>query len=508
MRARALPSSAAARAAGGAASASTVASRIGPRIAGTLTRPDPFGNGRPGMVGGGACGEKCAKDGGPHDAASSRHGAPRPARAAGRPDAGRRAPRRRGERATRATLPTHRCGPRVRRLRRGRSRRPDRRVRVGRVCAVARPRRRLGAPRRRPRPRRAARSTARRLGRIRGGPRPQARLPPARRLGRRGGRRSPCRAPRPRLPERRAPRHRPGGRGMSTVASGEPERPVVAERLRALLARRAHGVDPAALAIFARLLLARAAGYADALGDDDTAAFVAGAFRFFAAPGPELRVRAFTPTYASEGWDAPYSVIETAMPDRPFTVDTIRARLDARGVAIHAFLHPILAVRRDETGGAEEIGQPDAGLRRASFAHVAIARTSDADLARLVDEIRSALEDVRVVTDDFPPMLARVHAVAGELDAVARTGTGRADGGPVASFLRWLADGGFVFLGYREYGLTTVDGRTALRVRPGSGLGLLRREERSGFRDGYAVDTLPPWARARLSGERLLTVAK
>jgi len=60
------------------------------------------------------------------------------------------------------------------------------------------------------------------------------------------------------------------------------------------------------------------------------AALVASAFRFYAGPGDELRVRAIAPTYASEGWDASVSVIETVMADRPFIVDTLEAALEAR----------------------------------------------------------------------------------------------------------------------------------------------------------------------------------
>ena len=46
------------------------------------------------------------------------------------------------------------------------------------------------------------------------------------------------------------------------------------------------------------------------------------------------------------------------------------------------------------------------------------------------------------------------------------------------------------------------------RPGPGSGLGLLRRESRSTFATPRPLDELPAWARARLAGDRLLTVTK
>jgi glutamate dehydrogenase len=294
---------------------------------------------------------------------------------------------------------------------------------------------------------------------------------------------------------------------MAVEAHGEGGRLPVAERLRGLLARRARGIEGTELGVFARVLLARGGGYVDTLADEEAAALVGSAFRFFAAPGPDVRVRALTPTYASDGWDAPVSIIETVMPDRAFIVDTIRCRLDAEHVAVETLLHPIFAARRDPDGRLVFIAAPEGGAPRESFTHVAVPRATDAAvLARLEEVIRAALADVRLVTDDFAPMVARAQAVAGELEAVARGGTGpiAAEATAVADFLRWLVDGAFVFLGVREYGLT--DG--VLQLRAGSGLGILRREERSGFRAGHRLDELPEWVRARLLGGRLLTVAK
>src|SRR5205823_2693533 len=300
----------------------------------------------------------------------------------------------------------------------------------------------------------------------------------------------------------------PDGLLMAIEAGGAP----LAERLRPLLARRARGEEAAELATFARLLFARGGGYAEELAPEEAAALVASAFRFFSAPGPELRVRTRTPDYASDGWDAPVGIIETVMPDRAFIVDTIRSRLERAGVPVVALLHPIFAARRDPSGQLELLAEPEgAGTPRESFTHIAIPRSTDAAaLARLEADVRDALEDVRLVTADFAAMVARAQAGAAELDGLGR---GRSvqlatEATAVADFLRWLVDGAFVFLGYREYGLTTLGAATMLQLRAGSGLGLLRREERSAFREARRLDELPAWVRARLSPGRLLTVAK
>src|SRR5207247_721908 len=131
-------------------------------------------------------------------------------------------------------------------------------------------------------------------------------------------------------------------------------------------------------------------------------------------------------------------------------------------------------------GGAERPAAPEGGgTPRESFPHIAIPRSTDAAaLARLEADIRDALEDVRLVTDDFAAMVARAQAVAAELDGLGRSRSAQlaTEATAVADFLRWLVDGAFVFLGYREYGLTTLGAAAMLQLRAGSGLGILRRE--------------------------------
>jgi glutamate dehydrogenase len=287
-----------------------------------------------------------------------------------------------------------------------------------------------------------------------------------------------------------------------------------ADRLRPLLARRAQGAEAAQIDVFAHQLLLRADAYLSRLADEEVAALVNAAFRFYAAPGPALRVRAQAPSYASEGWDAPVSVIETCVADRPFVVDTIRSVLAAEGIRVDALLHPIFAARRDPGGRLELLAPPESAephVLRESFTHIAIPRTTDpGTLGRLEGEIRARLEDVLLVTDDFELIVARAQAVAADLDALGRGRAGAmgAEATAVADFLRWLVDGAFVFLGYREYGLTTLGAASLVQVRPGTGLGLLRRETRSAFAEAQRLDELPAAARERLAPGRLLTVAK
>jgi glutamate dehydrogenase len=290
------------------------------------------------------------------------------------------------------------------------------------------------------------------------------------------------------------------------AGAGGPGR--IAERLAAALARKTVAGEVQQLGPFAAQLLARAQAYLADVADEEAVQLVASAFRFFQAPGPLPRVRVLTPSYVDEGWDASWTIVETCLTDRPFIVDTVREELRARGHEIRALLHPVLAVTRDPTGRVVRVELPIHGAVRESFVHIAVDRV--ADPAALEEAIRARIDDLVLVTEDFGLELSRAQAMATEYEQLGRSSDPRlaGDATAVGDFLRWLVDGGFVFLGYREYTFDGgVDART-IAVRAGSGLGLLRHEERSRFRTPQPVGSLPPTVRHRILGGRLLTVTK
>ncbi len=285
----------------------------------------------------------------------------------------------------------------------------------------------------------------------------------------------------------------------------------IAERLAAALARKTVAGEAQQLGPFAAQLLSRAQSYVGTIADEEVVHLVVSAFRFFQAQGPLPRVRVLTPTYVDEGWDAPWTIVETCLGDRPFIVDTVREELRARGVAIRALLHPILAVTRDATGRVVRVDLPAHGTPHESFLHVAVERIPDAAaVAALEAAIRARVDDLVLVTEDFELQVARAQAIAAELEQLGRSAPAAVAGEAmaVADFVRWLVDGGFVFLGYREYAFGGDGGARTVALRAGSGLGLLRHEERSRFRTPQPVASLPQPAQRRVLSGRLLTVTK
>ncbi|MDX6225855.1 MAG: glutamate dehydrogenase [Frankiales bacterium] len=222
-------------------------------------------------------------------------------------------------------------------------------------------------------------------------------------------------------------------------------------------------------------------------------------------------VRVINPTIADDGWSSPHTVVEVVIDDMPFLVDSVSAELTRHDLAIHLIVHPQLMVRRDAVGGFIAVGaagtEQDADVVRESFMHVEVDRQSDpATLDRLRSDLRRVLEDVRAVVEDRAKVCARVDEILAELEATPPSTVAVEEIEEGAALLRWMVEGNFTFLGFREYDLTGDPGEEALCSRPGSGLGILRDAGLAPVSRSFA--DLPPDVRSKALEPRLLTLTK
>ena len=287
-------------------------------------------------------------------------------------------------------------------------------------------------------------------------------------------------------------------------------------------------------------LLRKAAELAERQGGDDLTAVLSRYFRHVAtedllARQPEdllgaalshkalaqqrpvgtANVRVFTPSVDEHGWATGHTVIEIVTDDMPFLVDSVTAELSREERAMHLVVHPQLAVRRDATGRLVEIldvdlaGQTPKDLPYdaviESWMHLEIDRESDpARLAGLTARVQQVLADVRVAVEDWPKMCQMATGIADALAEQAPPGVDSAEVQDAHDLLRWLADGHFTFIGYREYSLVQVEGEDALEPVPSTGLGVLRYDpQMSG-----SFSRLSPSARAKARDPHVLVVTK
>ncbi|WP_460682057.1 NAD-glutamate dehydrogenase [Nesterenkonia populi] len=184
------------------------------------------------------------------------------------------------------------------------------------------------------------------------------------------------------------------------------------------------------------------------------------------------------------------SIVQLVTRDMPYLVDSVTVEIARAGHAIALVVHPILLTERDDAGqllDAREIPSQGrslssgdtqtmpslaavtAGSGKASVeSWIAVeldAVLSDEAAEQLLAGIRAVLEDVEAAHRDAEAMRLQAHQAAAQLRQQDRI-TERTES---AELLDWMAQGHFLFLGYREYSLT----ESGLEPITGTGLGIL-----------------------------------
>jgi glutamate dehydrogenase len=202
--------------------------------------------------------------------------------------------------------------------------------------------------------------------------------------------------------------------------------------------------------------------------------------------------------------DPASDVIDIVTDDMPFLVDSITIEMARHDLSARLVVHPQLRVRRDVTGVMREVVglvngvEPTHDELAESWTHIELAKLAEGEAKTLADDLQRVLGDVRVSVEDSNRMRAKSLQLAEELAAQPGADT------EIGALLRWLADGRFTFLGYREYELAAGDGETLVRAVPGTGLGILRHD--SSEPGSFAA--LPPEPSAQALDRQRLIVTK
>jgi len=211
-------------------------------------------------------------------------------------------------------------------------------------------------------------------------------------------------------------------------------------------------------------------------------------------------------------WSAPVTIVRTNVSERPFIVDTIREFLTSQDLQIAHFVYPLMTVERDGEGWITDLLPPGERTQTESMVYAEVAQVTDPEER---ESLRAGtarrLGDVVRATDDFGLMVDKIGDVVSELGFRLRDVPGRrAEFREIQAFLRWLRDGGFVFLGYRSYTFRTLEpeGEEAVTVDPGSGLGVLQDEKSSTFANPVFLSQLTDEMRERALAGPVLIISK
>jgi len=197
-------------------------------------------------------------------------------------------------------------------------------------------------------------------------------------------------------------------------------------------------------------------------------------------PQEGAKLRVYDPTPEANGYRSRHTVVEIINDDMPFLVDSVRMEFTRRDLAVHLMAHPVMPVKRDAKGKLTAFGGPARGAARESIMRIEIDRVADeAGRVDLAAALARALDEVRVAVSDWFAMRQSALDAVGELAmASGRIPAQRAPLEEAATFLRWVEDNHYSFLGFRrfKYG-GGKKGPVSYEVVPGSGLGILRGDE-------------------------------
>jgi glutamate dehydrogenase len=247
----------------------------------------------------------------------------------------------------------------------------------------------------------------------------------------------------------------------------------------------------------------------DAVTDPETAFHqIRGLFELLEQRSTPIAVRAFNPTPETHGYASRGSVIEVNVVDAPFLHDSITNEIHAHGLDVRWSAHPVVGVERDDAGRLVAIRHARHTTERESVQHIELdRRLFDADLPGVERALRVVIEDVMRVVSDFHRMVGRIDRMT-DLVRVASGALPEAEIDEYVSFLEWLRNDNFIFLGYREYRMFDTDGDKAVQVVPESGLGLLSVAEESSVASPVALSELPPDVARRFEKGDLVVITK
>lgn len=217
-------------------------------------------------------------------------------------------------------------------------------------------------------------------------------------------------------------------------------------------------------------------------------------------------IRIFRPTVELCGYDTPGSVVQVVTDDGPFLVDSLTASVLRSGHEVERHLHPVIGTERASDGTLEAITRARGASRRESVQHFELAGVlTEDESAELIDAINGVLDDVEAAVADFEPL----RGIVSEMIRGAKEGVHHYEYEEVSeavSFLEWLLDDNFVFLGYRLYEITDADDGPRVGSVSGSGLGIM-----SDYGTEYpsvSLSELPTYLQERYEGGDLLVITK
>jgi glutamate dehydrogenase len=224
----------------------------------------------------------------------------------------------------------------------------------------------------------------------------------------------------------------------------------------------------------------------------------------------ECKIRVFNPSKDIDNWQSTHTIVEVIQDDIPFLVDSLRMEINRLGFTTHLIIHSGgMKVYRNESGQIIKIFPFNSNTKDAIVEapiYIEIGRQTDPEVLKSISEnLYRVLQDVQFAVADWEKMKICVYETLKQMDD-SNPPLDPEDIDESKTFLHWLVNDHFTFIGSRKYTVTEIDGKKALRLTPNSSLGVLRDESKS--KTLRYFDELPPKARKQALSKQSLIISK
>ncbi len=177
--------------------------------------------------------------------------------------------------------------------------------------------------------------------------------------------------------------------------------------------------------------------------------------------GEPFRVDVLNPEGSPHGW------LLVVVDDQPFLTDTVSMAVRRHNPDLGGVWHPVLGVSR-ERGKlvSAEAGRATSRKALEAWILVQIRGLNPDGIETMVADVRQSLTLSRAAVRDFAVMREKMDTLS--------EGFGK---GEEREFLRWLAQGNMILLGYRHYDYRSTKAGLTVKATPDSGLGILAETE-------------------------------
>ncbi|WP_085907756.1 NAD-glutamate dehydrogenase [Kiloniella majae] len=222
----------------------------------------------------------------------------------------------------------------------------------------------------------------------------------------------------------------------------------------------------------------------------------------------ESKIKVYNPRPEEHGWKSSHTIIEVVNDDMPFLVDSVTAALERLDVEVHLVVHPVLSCIRDAKGKLSAINSNGGGegILTESVMHIQISEQVAESHTQIAHELTKVFEDVKAAVEDWQPMVGKMGDVISELKK-SPPSLSKTEISESISFLEWMTQDNFTFLGYREYKFEGEGTNSILKVLPNS-LGVLRDIDVHVFDGLRDFGSLPAEVRDFMTKPVLLRITK